>query len=67
MPEIKTGDMIVNARLVMVSLGENGAEKTIAVHKVIQSWESKTINWDNKPIYEETVQDLCKFTADKIK
>lgn len=67
LPEIKTGDMIVNARLVMVSLGENGAEKTIAVHKVIQSWESKTINWDNKPIYEETVQDLCKFTADKIK
>ena len=56
--------MIVNARLVMVSLGENGAEKTIAVHKVIQSWESKTINWDNKPIYEETVQDLCKFTAE---
>lgn len=67
LPELQSGDILVKARLVLVSLGETGEEKTIAVHRVIQSWESRNINWHNKPIYEETVQDLCKFTADKIK
>lgn len=47
LPEIKTGDMIVGARLVLVSLAENGAERTIQVHKVLQSWEADTINWYN--------------------
>lgn len=67
LPEIQTGDMIIKARLVLVSLGTSGAEKTIAVHKVIQGWDSKYINWYNKPIYEETIQDLCKFKSDEIK
>lgn len=67
LPEINTGDMVVGARLVMVSLAEDGKERTVQVHRVLQNWNSATINWYNKPIYEETVQDLCKYKGDKQK
>lgn len=63
LPDIKSGDMVVNARLVMVSLAEDGVERTVQVHKVLQNWDSSTITWNNKPIYEETIQDLCKYTG----
>lgn len=33
----------------------------------MQDWDSSTINWYNKPVYEETVQDSCRYTADKQK
>ena len=67
LPDIKTGDMIVNARLVLVSLAEDNKERTINVHRVLQDWEPATINWYNKPIYEETIQDSCKFKGDAQK
>ena len=61
LPEIKTGDMVINARLVLVSLAEDGKERTVEVHKVLQAWNSNSINWYNKPIYSETVEDLCRY------
>ena len=67
LPEISTGDMVLNARLVLVSLTTDGKERTVNVHRVMQDWDSSTINWYNKPVYEETVQDSCRYTADKQK
>lgn len=67
LPEIKSGDMVINARLVLVSLKEDNLERTISVHRVLQNWASSTINWYNAPIYGDTVEDVCKFTADKQK
>ena len=67
LPEIKSGDMVINARLVLVSLKEDNLERTISVHRVLQNWASSTINWCNAPIYGDTVEDVCKFTADKQK
>ncbi len=67
LPAIKTGDMVINARLVLVSLAEDGKERTLRVHRVLQDWDSATINWYNKPVYEEVVQDLCKYKGDKQK
>lgn len=67
LPEMKSGDMVVNARLVLVSLASDGKERTVQVHKVLQDWNSGTINWYNKPIYDETVEDLCKYKGDKQK
>lgn len=59
--------MVVNARLVMVSLAEDSKERTIQVHRVVQDWDSANITWLNKPMYSETVEDVCKFTGDKQK
>ena len=56
LPEISTGDMVLNARLVLVSLTTDGKERTVNVHRVMQDWDSSTINWYNKPVYEETVR-----------
>lgn len=67
LPEIKTGDMVIKAQLVMVSLAEDKKERTVQVHRVLQNWDHKTINWFNKPTYDETIEDVCKFTGDKQK
>jgi RHS repeat-associated protein len=67
LPDIQAGDIVVNARLVLVSLAEDKAERTVAVHRVLQPWDDSTINWNNAPLYEDAVQDLCKFTGDEQK
>ena len=58
LPEMKTGDMVVSARLVLVSLAEDNKERTVEVHKVLHAWNSNSINWYNKPLYSETIEDL---------
>ena len=67
LPEIKTGDMVINARLVLVSLAQDGKERTVAVHKVLQGWHDYSINWYNKPLYSDTVEDLCTYKGDDVK
>ena len=67
LPEIKTGDMVVESKLVMVSLAEDNKNRIIEAHRVIQSWDSSTINWFNKPSYDEIIEDVCEFTGDKQK
>lgn len=70
LPEIKSGDMIINARLVLVPLKPekpDNRERTISVHRVLQNWDTSTIDWYNAPIYGDTVEDVCKFTVDKQK
>ena len=70
LPEIKSGDMIINARLVLVALKPekpDNRERTISVHRVLQNWDTSTINWYNAPIYGDTVEDVCKFTVDQQK
>lgn len=67
LPEMKTGDMVVSARLVLVSLAEDNKERTVEVHKVLHAWNSNSINWYNKPLYFETIEDLCCYKGDKQK
>ena len=67
LPEMKTGDMVVSARLVLVSLAEDNKERTVEVHKVLHAWNSNSINWYNKPLYSETIEDLCCYKGDKQK
>ena len=35
LPMIKTGDMVINARMLMVSLAKDGKERTVQVHRVL--------------------------------
>lgn len=59
--------MVINARLVLVSLAEDGKERTVAVHKVLHAWNSDSINWYNKPLYSDTVEDICRYKGDQQK
>ena len=67
LPELKTGDMVVNARLVLVSLATDKKERTVEVHEVLHPWKSGQINWYNKPMYSDTIEDLCTYEGDKQK
>ena len=67
LPMIKTGDMVINARMLMVSLAKDGKERTVQVHRVLQDWDSAYLTWMNKPMYSESVEDICKFTGDEQK
>ncbi len=67
LPEIQSGDMVIAARLVMVSLAEDGKERIFQAHRVLNTWDPAAINWYNKPPYDETVEDLCIYTGDKQK
>lgn len=67
LPEMKTGDMVVSARLVLVSLAEDNKERTVEVHKVLHAWNSNSINWYNKPLYSEIIEDLCCYKGNKQK
>lgn len=61
LPEMKTGDMVVSARLVLVSLAEDNKERTVEVHKVLHAWNSNSINWYNKPLYSETNNQMIRM------
>lgn len=67
LPEMKTGDMVVSARLVLVFLAEDNKERTVEVHKVLHAWNSNSINWYNKPLYSEIIEDLCCYKGNKQK
>lgn len=67
LPDIQSGDMVVNARLVLVSLAEDWQSRTIRVHRVLQDWSDTTLNWHNRPLYDETVEDAIQYTGDKQK
>ena len=59
--------MVVNARLVLVSLATDKKERTVEVHEVLHPWKSGQINWYNKPMYSDTIEDLCTYEGDKQK
>lgn len=67
LPDIKSADMVVSARLVLVSLAEDGQEHTLEAHRVLQDWDERTLTWDNRPLYDETIEDFCSFQGDKQK
>ena len=67
LPELKTGDMLVGAHLMMVSLAEDKKSRTVEVHRVKQSWSSATLDWNNRPTCDETVEDRLTYTGDEIK
>ena len=67
LPELKTGDMLVGAHLMMVSLAEDKKSRTVEVHRVKQSWSSATLDWNNRPTCDETIEDRLTYTGDEIK
>ena len=67
LPELKTGDMLIGAHLMMVSLAEDKKSRTVEVHRVKQSWSSATLDWNNRPTCDETIEDRLTYTGDEIK
>ncbi|MBE6067564.1 MAG: DNRLRE domain-containing protein, partial [Clostridium lundense] len=53
----KPGSVVVNAKLNLALLTDNLQARYIDVHKVLTSWDSRTITWNNKPDYYRSVED----------
>lgn len=67
LPQLKTGDVVVGAYLQLVSLAEDGKTRSLEVHRVRQTWSSDTITWNNRPTYDETVEDYVTYKGDAQK
>lgn len=63
LPDIEPADMVINAQFGLGAIDGTSAARTVQVHRVLQDWDVSTITWDNKPMYEETIQDCCKYTV----
>lgn len=62
LPELTSGDVIVNAAIQLYKPADSGTSTSVEVHKVTETWESETMNWDNQAACVTTVEDfaVCK-------
>ena len=67
LPSLESAEMVINASFGIGILSGSTAQRTVQIHRVLQDWDSRTITWNNKPVYEETVQDSCTYQASKDK
>lgn len=62
LPEISPADMVLAAYFQILNYSTSSVERRIDIHKVTESWNHNTINWNNKPSYDTRVIDYCTFT-----
>ena len=65
LPTLKIGDMVTSACLSLVSLQDQKKTHTVEVHRVKQPWSSTTLDWNNRPVYDELIEDQLTYTDDK--
>ena len=58
LPNMTSADVIVSAFLSMEKPANSGTTSTIEAHKVLDTWESETITWSNKPDYNPLIEDF---------
>lgn len=46
LPQLKTGDLITNAKLEGALYSKSSAPTQVNVHKVLSNWDSKTVTWN---------------------
>jgi RHS repeat-associated protein len=57
LPVLSSSSMVTYAELQLYSRSVLNGGTQVNVHKVKDAWESETINWNNKPGYEDTIID----------
>ena len=63
LPEISSGDMVTGAYLRLYSNTPEAGNQTVKAHRILGDWTSQTLNWNNKPLFEEEALDLYKYTS----
>ena len=56
LPALSSADVITSAQLSLCSF-ESSGNPVVEAHKVNSDWDSETINWSNKPSFNQTVED----------
>lgn len=69
LPALSPADIIVKAdmqmRTIHTNYNSNKATPVMEVHKVKAVWDSRTINWTNKPDFDVTVEDYAVTSAEE--
>ena len=65
LPQLTSADVIVDASISLFCPSSSQRELVLEVHKVLDTWESETITWDNKPGYNTSVEDyeICTVSG----
>ena len=63
LPEISSGDMVTGAYLRLYSNTPEAGNQTVKAHRILGDWTSQTLNWNNKPLFEEETLDFYKYTS----
>jgi hypothetical protein len=63
LPQLSSGDVIVNASVSLYRFNGVGSGTTIEVHKVKETWSSSTITWAEKPEYDPIVEDYAHVSG----
>ena len=61
LPELKSADMVVSARLLLTCYSQNNVSKQVNVHRVTSAWSDQTVTWNNRPSYDEKIADFAIF------
>lgn len=57
LPELSTGSMVTYAGLYSALYSDKSTASQIDVHKVLDSWSTDTLTWNNKPSYNSIIED----------
>ncbi|HBR03000.1 MAG TPA: hypothetical protein DD738_10345, partial [Ruminiclostridium sp.] len=55
LPYLTSADMVINAELNLYARSNSSTQQEIDAYKVTSSWDRKTINWNNKAPYDNSV------------
>ena len=57
LPALTSADVVVQASISLYKLQKSSKSSQVNVHHVSGSWDSKTLQWSNRPDYDSRVQD----------
>ncbi|MCI6996144.1 MAG: DNRLRE domain-containing protein, partial [Eubacterium sp.] len=64
LPDLKPGDMVIDAKLILYCLSSGNAQRTVMAHKINDTtWTSTGVTWQTMPDTENTAEDYVVFTT----
>lgn len=65
LPNLKTGDMVIDAKLYLYCYSSGNAQRTVTAHKIWDSsWTSTGVTWMTMPDTDNTAEDYAVFTTE---
>lgn len=65
LPELTSADVIVAASIYLPLANNYQTDRVIEAHKVLGTWESESITWENQPGYNPLIEDYATINEQK--
>jgi YD repeat-containing protein len=64
LPELSSADLITDAYLYLSLYSDNSSNAQVNAHKVLEDWDTLTINWDNQPSFnQKSIEDYQRING----